>query len=88
MSSVRFYVNVTAALLTLLVVTVTAAYVHAGAFNTVIAMSISLTKGALIVLFFMHVRQANPLIRIFVCAGVFWLALLFALAMSDFLTRS
>jgi cytochrome c oxidase subunit 4 len=86
-SAHRTYVYVLAALLALLVLTVGAAYIHFGAFNTVVAMVISLTKGLLIVLFFMHLKRAEPLIRLFACAGFFWLLLLLALALSDFLTR-
>jgi cytochrome c oxidase subunit 4 len=87
MNSVKSYSLVTAALFALLVVTVGAAYVNLGAFNTTVAMSISLVKATLIVLFFMHVRRANPLIQLFVVAGFFWLCILLTLTLSDFLTR-
>ena len=87
MNSVKHYAQITGGLLVLLVVTVGAAYIHFGAFNTAIAMLISLAKASLIVLFFMHVRQANPLLRLFVGAGFFWLGLLLALTMADFLSR-
>jgi cytochrome c oxidase subunit 4 len=87
MNSHRTYLLVLAALLALLVLTVCAAFIHFGAFNTPVAMLISLTKGVLIVLFFMHLRRAQPLIRLFACAGFFWLLILLALALSDFLTR-
>jgi cytochrome c oxidase subunit 4 len=88
MNSVKQYVQVTGTLLALLLLTVGAAYVHFGAFNTAIAMLISIAKGSLIILFFMHVRQASPLLRVFVCAGFFWLGLMIVLALSDFLTRN
>lgn len=76
------------ALLGLLLLTVGAAYADLGAFNLAAAMLISLVKGSLILLFFMQVRQASPLLRLFVFMGFFWLALLLALSLSDFLTRS
>ncbi len=87
MNSVKHYAYVTAGLLGLLLLTIGAAYIHFGPFNTAIAMLISLAKASLIVLFFMHLRTAKPLLRVFACAGFFWLALLFALTLSDYLTR-
>ncbi len=87
MNSIKPYVMVTAALFVLLVVTVCAAYVNLGALNTPVAMLISLSKAALIVLFFMHVRRSNPLIQIFVVVGFFWLGIMLTLSLSDFLTR-
>jgi cytochrome c oxidase subunit 4 len=87
MSSVKHYAQVTAALLVLLLLTVGAAYLDLGPLNTVVAMSISLAKGALILLFFMHLRHGSGLIRIAALAGFFWLGILFVLAFSDFLTR-
>jgi cytochrome c oxidase subunit 4 len=87
MNSIKSYAQVAAALFGLLVLTVGAAYVNLGPFNTVVAMLISLSKAALIVLFFMHVRRADPLIRLFVAAGFFWLGIMLTLALSDFLTR-
>jgi cytochrome c oxidase subunit 4 len=81
------YVWITAALLGLLALTVGVAYVNLGAFNTTVAMLIAVAKGTLIVLFFMHVLRASSLIRLFVCAGFFWLALLIGLTLSDFLYR-
>jgi len=87
MNSIKPYVQVAVALFGLLVVTVGAAYVNLGPFNTAAAMLISLAKAVLIVLFFMHVRRANPLIQLFVVAGFFWLGIMLTLTLSDFLTR-
>lgn len=87
MNSIKPYVMVTVALFVLLVITVSAAYVNLGAFNTPVAMLISLCKASLIVLVFMHVRQSNPLIHIFVLVGFFWLGIMLTLSLSDFLTR-
>ncbi|MBN8421312.1 MAG: cytochrome C oxidase subunit IV family protein [Verrucomicrobia bacterium] len=87
MTPVRHYALVCGALLVLLLLTVGAAYVNLGPFNVAAAMLISLMKAALILLFFMHVRQAGPVLRLFVFIGFFWLALLISLSLSDFLTR-
>jgi cytochrome c oxidase subunit 4 len=87
MNSIKPYVQTTVALFALLVVTVAAAYINLGPLNTVAAMAISLTKAVLIVFFFMHVRRSDPLIRLFVAAGFFWLGIMLTLTLSDFLTR-
>lgn len=87
MNSVKHYLIILGALMLLLGATVGVAYIDLGPFNTAVAIAISLTKGVLIVLFFMHVKTASPLVRIFACAGFFWLGLLFALSLGDLLER-
>jgi cytochrome c oxidase subunit 4 len=81
------YVKVFVALFVLLVVTVAVAQVHLGLLNTPIALLIALAKAALIVLFFMHVRNSPPLVRVFSAGGFLWLAILFTLTFADVLTR-
>jgi cytochrome c oxidase subunit IV len=81
-----YWINGTA-LLGLLALTITAAYLNLGPFNTVVAMVIAALKAALIALFFMHLRYSKPLMWIFAGAGIFWLGIMFALALSDYLTR-
>ena len=81
------YFRVWAALLVLLGATVGLAYVPLGWMHVVVAIAISFAKAILIVLFFMHVKYKARLTLVFVCAGVFWLGILFALAMGDYLTR-
>jgi cytochrome c oxidase subunit 4 len=53
----------------------------------VVALAIALTKAALVVLYFMHVKLASPLTRLFVIAGILWLAIMVSLTYSDYLTR-
>jgi cytochrome c oxidase subunit 4 len=76
-----------AALLGLLALTLAAAYTNLGPLNTPASLSISAIKAALIILFFMQVRYANRLIWVAVATGIFWLAILFALSLSDFMSR-
>ena len=83
----RSYLINGAALLAFLALTIAAAYINLGLFNTVTAMTISFVKGMLIVLFFMHLRHAKPVMWIFAGAGFLWLAIMLTLAMSDYLTR-
>jgi len=83
----RTYLITGFALLAFLGLTIAAAYVNLGPFNTVAAMSIALVKAVLILLFFMHLRDSKPIIWVFAGAGFFWLGIMFALALSDYLTR-
>ena len=85
--STRTYFAVFGALLALTGLTVLAASHHFGHFNDVIALAIAGTKAMLVVLYFMHLRHATGLTRVFVIAGVFWLGLLFVFIFSDLLTR-
>ena len=84
----KIYLQVWAALLVLLGATVGLAYVPFGSLHVVIAVTIAFAKAVLIVLFFMHVKYKKRLITVFVCAGLFWLAIMFSLALGDYLTRS
>jgi cytochrome c oxidase subunit 4 len=40
------------------------------------------------VLYFMHVRYSSRLIWLVIAAALFWLAIMFALTISDYSTRS
>lgn len=85
--STRSYIFTGAALLAFLGLTIVAAHLNLGPLNTVVAMFISILKAALIALFFMHLRYSKPLLWVFAGAGIFWLGIMFALALSDYLTR-
>lgn len=85
--SARTYFFNGVALLAFLALTIGAAYINLGPLNTIVAMSISAAKAALIILFFMHMRYAKPIIWLFVGAGFFWLGIMLVLAMSDYLSR-
>ena len=56
--------------------------------NTLLALLIAFTKMTFVVLFFMHVRWSSKLIWLSAVAGFFWLAIMFAYTMQDYLTRS
>jgi len=76
-----------AALLVLLGITFVAAYLPLGAFNIVAALGIAAIKAALVGLLFMNLKRSGPLMRLAAAAGFFWLVILFALTLSDELTR-
>lgn len=68
--------------------TVAAAHVELGWLNTPIAVGIAICKASLVVLFFMHVRYNTPLMWVFASAGFFWLVILLALTLQDYISRS
>ncbi len=50
--------------------------------------AIAVAKALLIAVFFMHLRTASALPRLFAAGGFFWLAILLGLSFTDFWTRS
>jgi len=85
-ASKRTYVTIYAVLMVCTYLTWQIAYFDLGAWNTVAALTIAVFKAVLVMLFFMHVRHTR-LAWTVVAGSVFWLAILLALTMSDFLTR-
>jgi cytochrome c oxidase subunit 4 len=83
----KIYLRVWIALLALLLLTWGLAECNLGPFNTVAALSISVTKMLLVVLFFMHGRYEKPLTWIFIIAGLVWFLIMVDLTLSDYLTR-
>lgn len=75
------------ALMLLLAATIALAEINLGKGNFIAATAIAATKMTLIMLFFMNLRYSKPLTRLVACAGFFWLAIMFALAFSDYLSR-
>jgi cytochrome c oxidase subunit IV len=84
----RVYYAVFAVLMVGTYLTVQAAYVDLGPFNTVVAVGIAVIKATLVVLFFMHVKYSTRLIWTVAAGSVFWLGILFLLTFSDYLTRA
>jgi len=82
------YLAVWFSLLVLLAVTVSVSYVRLGWINAFAAVSIAVVKATIIIMYFMHVRYSPKLVWVFVCAGFFWLSILFALAFGDYATRA
>jgi cytochrome c oxidase subunit IV len=85
---VRTYITVWVSLLVLLGLTVGAAYIPLGEFNTITAITIAVIKAVIIGLYFMHLRYSSRLNWVFAGAGFFWLLILFTLALGDYATRS
>ncbi|MEK6320597.1 MAG: cytochrome C oxidase subunit IV family protein [Acidobacteriota bacterium] len=83
----RIYFIIFGALIVLTVATVIVAIYDLGRWNAVVALTIAVLKATLVVLYFMHVRYSSRLTWVFVCAGFFWLAIMVALTLSDYMTR-
>ena len=86
-TSIRPYILVWVALMVLTVVTVVVAEIELGRWNIVLAMTIAMVKALLVVLFFMHVKDATSLTKLFVGAGFLWMLILFALTLGDYFSR-
>ena len=83
----RVYYVVFAVLMVGTYLTVQAAYLDLGPFNTIVALGIAVIKAALVVLFFMHVKYSTKLTWAVVIGSIFWLGILLAMTMTDYLTR-
>jgi cytochrome c oxidase subunit 4 len=82
------YVGIWATLMALTAITVFASFIELGPWNIVLALVIATIKGTLVVLFFMHLKYSPKLTMVTVVASIFFLFLLLALSMTDYLTRS
>lgn len=85
---VRTFVLVWLALSILTVVTYYVSTINLGPFNVVVALGIAGFKMMLVIWFFMNVRAENPLTKLFVFAGFFWIAILLAMTLGDYFSRS
>ena len=82
------YFSIFAILMALTAITVWVAFYDLGPLSAVVAVGIACVKATLVVLYFMHVRFSSRLIALTVASGPFWLGILFALTMNDYLTRT
>ena len=81
------YYAIFGALMILTGITVAAAFVNMGSLNFPIAISIAITKATLVILFFMHVKYSSRLTKMVVGMSFFFLSILFALTLTDYLSR-
>jgi cytochrome c oxidase subunit 4 len=82
--SPKVYLAVFLALLAGTYLTVEAAGHDFGAYNTVIALAIAITKATLVILFFMHVKYSPRLTRLVIACALLWLVLLIVGTLSDY----
>lgn len=84
----RTYYIIFAILMALLVVTVGAAFIPWGSrIGIVIAMAVAITKAVLVVMYFMHVKGSSGLTKVFVVAGLAWLAILMGITLAEYHSR-
>jgi cytochrome c oxidase subunit 4 len=84
----RVYYVIFAILMLCTYLTVQIAFFDLGPLNTIAALVIAVFKATLVVLFFMHVRYGTRLTGAVVMSSLLFLAILLALTMGDYLTRS
>jgi cytochrome c oxidase subunit 4 len=84
----RVYFTIFALLMVFTLLTVWVASQDWGAFNTIIALTIAVTKALLVALWFMHIKYSNRLTQLVVASGLFWLVIMVALTLFDYRTRS
>ena len=83
----KTYYKIGTALFVLMFMTIAAAYLDLGPFNIYIALTIAVIKALLVVMYFMHVKYNTKVTWLFAGAGFLWIVIMFALTMSDYMTR-
>ncbi len=84
---IKTYTIVLVALLVLTATTCAVSFVDMGKINAVVAVAIAFAKASMVALIFMHLRYSRRLMWVVAAAGLFWLGILIALTLSDYLTR-
>ena len=85
--SFQVYLNILLLLLFLTVLTVGVAQIDFGWFNALLAMLIASIKGALVLLYFMHLKYDDKIYWVVFGSGVFFIILLFLIVKIDVVTR-
>ncbi len=84
----KFLVTIWASLICLTVLTAAVSYLELGPFNIVLALVIATCKMLLVALFFMGIKYISEKMTIVVIvAGLFWLFIMLALTMTDYISR-
>lgn len=81
------YFAIFTALMVLTILTVAVTYVDLGPLNLATAMTIAIIKATLVVLFFMHAKYSEPLVRVTIISALAFFGILVAFTMNDYLTR-
>lgn len=87
-ASKKLYITVWASLICLTVLTAGVSWLDLGHWNIVLALIIATCKMILVALIFMGIKYINQKMTIVVIiAGLFWLFILLALSMTDYISR-
>ena len=81
------YYAIFGALMVLTTITVAVAFINLGSLNFPVAIGIAITKATLVILFFMHAKYSSQLTKMFVGTAFFFLAIVLAMTMTDYLSR-
>lgn len=84
---IRDLVAVGGGLLLLLALSALTTLIPPAPWKTVLSLAIAGAKAALVVWWFMRLKQHRGLVRVFAAAGLVWLSFLAVLLASDYLTR-
>ena len=83
----RVYVTVFAVLIALTALTVGASQLELGVWHTPVGLAIAACKASLVFLFFMHLLHSPRLTWLILAGALFFMGILFALTLSDYLAR-
>jgi cytochrome c oxidase subunit 4 len=83
----KTYFVIFAALMVFTAITVAVAFFDLGPLNNVVMLGIAVFKATLVVMYFMHVKYGTRLIPVVIGSGIFFLVILFAVTMSDYMSR-
>ncbi|HEY6180837.1 MAG TPA: cytochrome C oxidase subunit IV family protein [Terriglobales bacterium] len=87
--SATIYWVIWVSLIVLTFVTAGVAYLDLGPFNTIVALGIATCKALLVILFFMHVKDASErMTKVVIISSIFWLLLLLGLSLADYVPRA
>jgi cytochrome c oxidase subunit 4 len=85
--SQRTYFITAGVLLALLAVTVCIGLLPLGPIKPALTLIVAAAKATLVAAFFMHLKFARPLTRLFAGVGLLWLLILISLTLADAATR-
>ena len=77
-----------ASLMCLLALTTGLAFVPLGALQLGVSLAIATIKALLVLLLFMELKASTGLVRVFACAGFFWLLIMITLTSADYTHRT
>ncbi|MDE3178159.1 MAG: cytochrome C oxidase subunit IV family protein [Acidobacteriota bacterium] len=86
--SKKLYIAIWIILLCFTALTTGVAFIDLGPLNTIVALAIAVIKAGLVVLFFMHARHSEKLVRVVIGVAIFWLLILIVITIADFSTRN
>jgi cytochrome c oxidase subunit 4 len=80
------YLIAWAALLALVPAMIGLVHLPLGSFTAFAVYAVAAAEAVLVMRYFMHLKRSSALTVVFATVGFFWLAFLFALSLSDFMT--